>query len=106
MAFGDVRGTLNGAGVSTTNPSDATGSVSVSVGDLIVAVFGEQVALGVTAATDNLGNTYTAQNAGTDSGASTGRMFYSRATVAGTLTAVHFAVPATTNNFSCVAAVY
>lgn len=105
-AFGDLIGTLAGSGVSVTDPSDATGSVVVAVGDLIVAQFAEENDLTVTAVTDNLSNTYTAQNAGTDAGAVTGRVFYSRATNAGTLTAVHFDTTASNNNWAAVAAVF
>jgi len=96
---------LTGNGNSVTNPSDATGSVSVSVGDLIFAVFGEQTSLTTTGASDNLGNTYTAQNAGSDGGSCTGRAFYSIATVAGTLTTVSFAATASSDNYACIAAV-
>ena len=47
---------------------------------------GQQTSLTVTAVTDNLGNTYSATNAGSDNGNITGRAFYSRVTVPGTLT--------------------
>jgi hypothetical protein len=100
MAFGDLKGTLTGNANSITNPAPITGSVSVSVGDLIVAVCGQQTNLTVTACADNLGNSYTAQNAGTDAGLVTGRMFYSRATGAGTLTTINFTTTASTNDFA------
>ena len=92
MAFGGLRtGTQpTGGNNSIPNPLPASGSVVVSIGDLIVAVIAQQTALTVTAVTDNLGNTYTAQNAGTlVSTTISGRMFYSRVTVAGTLTTVN-----------------
>ena len=106
MAFGDLKGFGTGSGLSVTNPSNASGSIGVSVGDLVVAVMCEQTSLTVTAVTDNLGNTYTAQNAGTDAGTSTGRMFYSRVTVAGTLTTVSFAATASADNYTVIFAVY
>jgi hypothetical protein len=101
MAFGDLKGTLTGNLTSITNPAPITGSVSVSVGDLIVAVCGQQTNLTVTACADNLGNSYTAQNAGTLAGATvSARMFYSRATVGGTLTTINFTTTASANNFA------
>src|SRR5258708_6900151 len=109
MAFGDLIGTLTGNGVSVTNPSNTTtGSVVVAVGDLVVGVMSEQSALTATAVTDNLGNTYTAQNAGTWSGAggTSGRMFYSRVSVAGTLTVCHFAATASSDNYSVAVAAF
>lgn len=106
MAFGDIRGKLTGNGASVTNPSTATGSVTVSVGDLIVGVFAQQTSLSVTGISDNLGNTYTAQNAGTDPGTGTGRMFYSRVAFSGTLTTLNFTASASANNYACVGAVY
>lgn len=105
MAFGSLVGTLTGNGASVTNPSDATGSVSVAIGDLIFGVMGQQTNLTATTVTDNLGNTYAATNAGTDPGAATGRAYWSVATVAGTLTAVHFAATASANNYAVAAAV-
>lgn len=105
MAFGGLKGTLVGAANSITNPIDATGSVVVAVGDLVFGVIGEQTSLTAGTVTDNLGNTYAATQAGTDAGTSTGRAYYSRVTVAGTLTAVHFAATASTDNVAVVAAV-
>jgi hypothetical protein len=106
MAFGDILGNLTGIGASVLNPSTATGSVATVTGDLIVGVFAQQTNLTVTGAGDNLGNTYTAQNAGTDAGLTTGRMFYSRVTFPGTLTTVNFTATASANNYACVATVY
>ena len=106
MAFGDVRGTLTASSGSITNPFDATGSVAVSVGDLVVALLAQQTNLTVTACSDNLGNTYSAQNAGTDAGAATGRMFYSRVTVAGTLTTISATCTGSTNNVTFPCAVF
>lgn len=103
MAFGDLKGTLTGSVASVTNPTDATGSVSVAVGDLVYCTFAQQTNLTVTAASDNLGNTYSAVNAGTDGGDATARCFYSRVTVAGTLTTVSFAATASGNDASCIA---
>lgn len=106
MAFGDLLGTLSGSGLSVTNPSVASGSVVVAVGDLIVGVMGEQNSLTVSACGDNLGNSYTAQNVGTDAGTICGRMFYSRVTVAGTVTALNFTATASTLNFTVVGACF
>ena len=96
-AFGDLLGTLSVGKTSVTNPLSATGSVSVSVGDLIVAAYAELNSDTVTGVTDNLGNTYTAQNAGSAATAA-GRAFYSRVTVAGTLTSVNAATTASTDD--------
>lgn len=98
MAFGALRGTLSVAAASITNPTNATGSVAVSVGDLIWVLVAERANLTVTGVTDNLGNTYTAQNAGTDAGNAAGRCFYSRVTVAGTLTTVSAAATASADD--------
>lgn len=108
MAFGAVRGTLTGGANSITNPQTATGSVSVSVGDLVVAVIAQQTSLTVTACGDNLhgGSTYTAQNAGTDAGNITGRMFYIRVTAPGTLSTVSFVTTSSANDVSCCAVAY
>jgi hypothetical protein len=105
MAFGDLRGTFVANGSSVTNPSVATGSVAVSVADLVYVQFVQQTALTATAVTDDLGNTYTALNAGTDAGAVTCRTFYSYVTVAGTLTTLNVAATASSNNFVIVAVV-
>lgn len=88
MAQGDLKGTLNGGTTSTTGPITATGSVAVSVGDLVVAVVTEFGTLTANTVTDNLGHTYTAQNAGTNSGNTNGRAYYKIITTAGTLTTV------------------
>lgn len=106
FSFGDILGTLVGGAASITNPTDATGSALVSIGDLVVAVIGQQTALTATAVTDNLGNTYSAQNAGTDAGNVTGRMFYSRVTAPGVLTAAHFAASASANDVSVSVAAF
>jgi hypothetical protein len=100
-----LRGTLTGNGTDVTNPTNATGSVSVSVGDLIFAAFGQETDLTATAVNDNLTNSYTAQNAGTDAGATTGRAFYSIATNAGTLTTVSFTATASARDYACFVAV-
>src|SRR5687767_1058080 len=98
MAFGDVLGTFSVAANSITNPTDATGTATVAVGDLVYCVLVQQTALTVTAVTDNLGNTYTATNAGNDAGAVTARAFYSRVTVGGSLTTLSAAATASANN--------
>jgi hypothetical protein len=108
MAFGDYKGGLSGTAGSITNPFAIStgGPVTVVVGDLVVAVLAQQTALTVTACSDNLGNTYTATNAGTDSGNATGRAFYSRVTVPGSLSSVSFATTASANDVAAVAAVF
>lgn len=109
MAFGDLLGTFTVAQNSITNPTAAslvTGSGAVAVGDLVVAVLGEQTALTVTAVDDNLGNTYAAQNAGTDGGTITGRMFYSRVTNAGTISSISATCSASADNVAMVAAIF
>ena len=105
MAFGDLRGTLVGNGNSVTNPSDLIGSVAVSVGDLVYVVFGQQTGLTASGVTDDLGNTYTALNAGNDPGTPTARAFYSRVTTGGTLTTVSVAATASANDYAGVVAV-
>lgn len=107
MAFGDVRGTLSGNSANITNPFAATGSVAgVSVGDLVFSLLAQQTNLTVTACADNLGNTYSAQNAGTDAGSITGRAFWSYVTNAGTLTSVSATTTASANNVAFVAVVF
>jgi hypothetical protein len=108
MAFGALRaGTvLSGSANSITNPFAVTGSQDVAVGDLVVAVFAEQTALTVTTVTDNLGNTYVAQNAGTDAGTITGRAYYARVTMPGTLTSVSAVATASGDNVAAVAAAF
>lgn len=100
MAFGDLKGTLTGTAASITNPMPATGSVSVSVGDLVYVVISQQTNLTAGTTTDNLGNTYTPLHAGTDNGNTTGRDYYSRVTVAGTLTTINVAATASANDAS------
>jgi hypothetical protein len=106
VAFGGLRGTLSIQSTSVTNPFSATGSVAVSVGDLVVAFYGERPTLTISAISDNLGNTYTAQNAGTDSGNATGRLYYSRVTAAGTLTTVDATTTASANDAVFIAACF
>jgi hypothetical protein len=102
---GSLLGTLVGNAASIGTALAASGSVAVKVGDLVVTVLFEQAGLTSTGVTDNLGNTYTAQNAGTTS-TNSGRMFYSRVTVAGTLTAVTWATNGGANNGAVVAGVF
>jgi hypothetical protein len=84
---------------SITNPIPVTGSIAVAINDVITVMTCEQTATGtVTAVTDNLGNSYTAINAGLFNSTAYGRGFYSVATVAGTLTTVNVAATASTND--------
>lgn len=107
MAFGDILGALSVSGTSITNPFSATGSVSVSVGDLIFCTLAEQVNLTVTSVTDNLHTptNYTAQNAGSSDGTVNGRSFFIVATVAGTLTSINATCTASGDNASFSAVV-
>ena len=110
MAFGDLKaggtGASSGASILASNAITLNTATTVAVGDLVVALMAQQTALTASGCTDNLGNTYTAQNAGTLSGVISGRLFYSRVTVAGSLTTVTIAATASANDFSCVAAVF
>lgn len=100
--------TLSGGGNSTTDPTVVTGSVAVEVGDLIVVVASEQTgAVTTTGVTDNLSNTYTAQNAGhVAGGIVAGSAYYTIATNAGTLTTVNVAASASTNDIAIVVGVF
>jgi hypothetical protein len=106
MAFGGIRGTLQVAANSITNPTNLAGSVAVSVDDLVFVVVGEQTALTATAVTSSLVTTYTATNAGLDAGTVTGRAFWGRVTSAGTLTQISVAATGSTDNVSAVAVVF
>lgn len=105
MAFGDLKGTLGAHALNVGSTNDLTGSVSVSVGDLVFAAFSQQNNLTASGASDNLGNSYSALNAGTDAGIATGRAFWARVTTAGTLTAVTVSATSSANNFAGAAAV-
>ena len=106
MAFGGVKGTLSGNALSITNPMNATGSVSVAVGDLLICVVGERTLITTTGVTDNLGHTYTAQDAGIDGGNGTAIAFWKIATSAGTLTTQSAACTASADDCGIVGAVY
>lgn len=107
MAFGSIKGTLTGAfAASITNPFSATGSVSVAVGDLVVFVIQEQGTLSTTAVSDNLGHSYSAVSAGSDSGNVTVRAFYKTVSTAGTLTSVSATTTASTDDVAAIARVY
>jgi hypothetical protein len=105
-SMGTAKGVLTANAVSITNPFSATGSVAVSIGDVVVAVLSEQTSLTVTTVSDNLGNSYTAQNAGTDAGNVTGRAYWFRITSAGTLTSVDATTTGSTDNVVFTAVVY
>jgi hypothetical protein len=109
MAFGSVTGTFQGNNASIPASFAAalsTGSGVVSTGDLVVVVVCEQTGLTVSACTDNLGNTYTAQNAGTLSGTSvSGCLFWSVVTNAGTITSVTATCTSSTHNGVIIAAI-
>lgn len=106
MAFGDVRGTLQVAANSITNPTNLAGSVAVQVNDLVFVALGEQTALTAGACTSSLVTTYTATNAGLDSGTVTGRAYWGLVTSAGTLTQISVAATASADNVAAVAVVF
>lgn len=107
MAFGDLFHADNDnlPSCASSNPL-SIGPIAVSVNDLVYALFIEATSRTVTTVTDNLGNTYTALNAGTDAGNITARAYYSRVTVAGTLTTVTFAATSSGNDIIEFAAVF
>ena len=114
MAFGDVTGTFQANAASiVAAPALAlsTGSGAVSVGDIVVVMLCEQTGLTVTDFFDSQGGssgspTYTAQNAGTLSGTNvSGRCFWRRVTVAGTLTSITGVASASSHNYAAVAAI-
>ncbi len=98
MAFGDSRGDGGAAQNSITNPTNITMSWALSLKDLVFVVVAEQTSLTAGTVTDNLGNTYNAVNAGTDSGTVTGKAYYAVVTNAGTLTQVSVAATASADN--------
>lgn len=100
-------GSSSGVSIGASNAISINAGTGVTVrpGDLVVALMCEQTANTASGTTDNLGNTYTAQNAGTLSTVG-GRMFYSRVTVGGTLTTVTIAATGSNDDFSCVAAAF
>lgn len=99
MAKGDLRGTLSVSIGSVTNPLSATGSVSVSIGDLIVAGYAERPSNTGGNVTDNLGHgPYSAKSAAVDAGNATLRCYYHVATAAGTLTSVSIATTASSQD--------
>jgi len=113
LSFGSIMAFAAEQGTAITDPVTIDGSsdqplnsTAVEVGDLIIATLGQQTALTLTAVTDNLGNTYVAQNAGTDTGNVTGRMFYARVTVPGNLTSVSFDTTSSVNNYAATVVVF
>src|SRR6185436_9904988 len=109
VTFGSLIGTFSGAANSITNPLSATStyaSVVVKAKDMVIAVVAEQTTMTTSGMSDNLGNTYTAVNAGTNTGTISGRAFYSRVTVGGTLTTISASCVASTNNGSIVGAAF
>lgn len=107
MAFGALLRTAaaNGGSILATNNVTVT-SIAVAVGDLVFVTIYQQTALTASGASDNLGNTYVATNAGTDNGATTGRSFYSRITVAGNITQVSVTATGSANDFSIAVAIF
>jgi hypothetical protein len=106
MAFGDFKGRCSVVGSSILDSNDATGSVSISNNDLVVVTVSELISVTATTVSDNLGNTYTATNAGNDGGSPTQRSYYSLVDHAGTLTTVTVAATASAHDFAITADVY
>jgi hypothetical protein len=73
---------------------------TVQVGDLVYVLVTERSDLTVTGITDNIGNTYTPVNSGSDIGTITGRAFYSIVTNPGTIFTVSAAM--TPSNNDCI----
>ncbi len=99
MAFGGLKGTLTGNGNSVGATNALTGSVATAPNDLIFVVFGQQTNLTAASVTDDIGNSYTPQNNGTDAGTSTGRAFWARSR-GGTVTTVTVAATGSTNDYA------
>ena len=107
MAFGAPRaGTFSGQNASTPNNFAISGSQAVTVGDLIAAIFACENILTPTTCTDNLGNTYTKGSTANSGGFIAHCLFWSRATVGGTLTTLTFNSTSATDNCVAVAAVF
>lgn len=110
MAFGDLLGTLQVAVTNIATDPVATGSVAVSVGDLVCVVYGQDSGNEDSAScSDNLGNTYAAFRAGTTTANVGGQAYYSRVTVAGTLTSITVTISGagdTTNDARVVAGAF
>lgn len=102
--FGALKGafTGNATSIGTSAPLNtlASGSAVVEYGDLIYAVFGEEVAPTTTTVGDNLGNIYAATQVATDAGTSTGHAYWARVTNPGTITAITAVANGGTNNFA------
>lgn len=106
MAFGDLRGTLSGSGTAIVSPVVASGSVAVQPRDLVVVMVAEAAKNTATTVTDNLGQVYTATNAGTLSNVVGGRAYYRAVTVAGTLTAINVTMVNSSADYAVSAAVF
>lgn len=109
MAFGDHKSGSPLTGGNNSIPASfatSAGSIAVVAGDLGFCVVGQQTNLTVTAVADNLGNSWTAVDAGADAGNATGRAFYFRFTGSGTLTTVTATCTASANDGSIVACVF
>jgi hypothetical protein len=74
------------------------GGANVEVADLVFVTLAQETNLTAGACSDNLGNTYTAFNSGSDAGAITGRAYYSIVTNPGFLSQVSVVASASTNN--------
>jgi len=109
MAAGTLRGADTVAATSGTSPTAVTISPTIAVvaGDLIFVAAGQLTNLQITAASDNLGNTYSSAGTAGDAGSATVAGFYSIVTVPGTLTQVSVTGKSTTaNDHAIVVCVY
>lgn len=106
MAFGGLRTTFKNSATSIGTSLACTGSQVVVRGDLIFVLGAEQTSMTITGVTDNLGNSYSStDNTVNDAGTSTGRCFWTKVTVPGTLTTVTLAANGGTDNGVIVAAI-
>lgn len=89
MSAGTLKGLLSGRGTTLPDPFPATGSVVVLVNDIVYVSICQRLSSTSVSVDDNLGNTYTAVSAFTNSGSIFGRAFWARVTNPGTLTTVN-----------------
>jgi hypothetical protein len=102
--------TGTGSSISSSNTANTLTGVgtnfTVTIGDLVFCCFGSANVNTSTGVTDNLGNSYTAQNAGTLNSGTTvagSRCYWSRVSVAGNLTSFSIACPASANGWTFAA---
>jgi hypothetical protein len=106
MAFGALRGTLTGNNTSPTTGISATGSVSVTAGDLVVVSYALRVTGNTVTVQDNLGNHYTQLPSIDTVGNSPSRPFYCIVKANGTLTTVTGSHTTTTGDAAVAVSVF